>query len=193
MATEAEDAAPLATASAALASSASSSVTVQSLREQLARQSYAFVCAHDMWHMLGVAADTAPSLLALWASMVKVALLVAAHAATCRPRSPPLAQRERETERGEPTAALRCLPRATSRRVGLSSRWDEAVPQIDEAGREVYPFKGTLVTYYELDAAACDGPRRAPGHGKMVCCPRPRPLPSPDSLSLDLSSWRSLN
>ena len=97
-----EDAAPLATASAALASSASSSVTVQSLREQLARQSYAFVCAHDMWHMLGVAADTAPSLLALWASMVKVGLLVAAHAATY-----PLAQKERETERGEPST-LRC-------------------------------------------------------------------------------------
>ena len=96
-----EDAAPLATASAALASSASSSVTVQSLREQLARQSYAFVCAHDMWHMLGVAADTAPSLLALWASMVKVALLVVAHAATCRPRSPPPAQRERERQREE--------------------------------------------------------------------------------------------
>jgi len=79
MATEAEDAAPGATASAAFASSAassvtvqSSSVTVQSLREQLARQSYAFVRAHDMWSLLGVAADTAPSLLALWASMVKV-------------------------------------------------------------------------------------------------------------------------
>ena len=92
MATEAEDAAPLATAS-----SASSSVTVQSLREQLARQSYAFVCAHDMWHMLGVAADTAPSLLALWASMVKVGLLVAAHARR------QLRKRERETERGEPS------------------------------------------------------------------------------------------
>ena len=110
MATEAEDAAPLATASAALATasaalatSASSSVTVQSLREQLARQSYAFVRAHDMWSLLGIAADTAPSLLALWASMVKVALLVAAYAATCRPRSPPLAQKERETERGEPS------------------------------------------------------------------------------------------
>ena len=109
MATEAEDAAPLATASAALATasaalatSASSSVTVQSLREQLARQSYAFVRAHDMWSLLGIAADTAPSLLALWASMVKVALLVAAHAATY-----PLAQKERETERGEPST-LRC-------------------------------------------------------------------------------------
>ena len=99
-----EDAAPLATASAALASSASSSVTVQSLREQLARQSYAFVCAHDMWHMLGVAADTAPSLLALWASMVKVGLLVAAHAAHLSPQKPTArTERERETERGEPS------------------------------------------------------------------------------------------
>ena len=34
------------------------------------------------------------------------------------------------------------------------------MPQIDEAGREVYPFKGTLVTYYDLDAAACDEARR---------------------------------
>ena len=51
------------------ASSAAASVTVQSLREQLVRQSYAFVRARDMWSLLGVAADTAPSLLALWASM----------------------------------------------------------------------------------------------------------------------------
>ena len=62
-----------ATATAALTSSAASSVSVQSLREQLARQSYAFVRARDMWSLLGVAADTAPSLLALWASTVKVA------------------------------------------------------------------------------------------------------------------------
>ena len=46
---------------------------IESLREQLARQSYAFVRARDMWSLLGVAADTAPSLLALWASTVKVA------------------------------------------------------------------------------------------------------------------------
>ena len=46
------------------------------------------------------------------------------------------------------------------------------MPQIDEAGREVYPFKGTLVTYYDLDAAACDGPRRALGHSKKVRSPR---------------------
>ena len=46
------------------------------------------------------------------------------------------------------------------------------MPQINEAGREVYPFKGTLVTYYDLDAAACDGPRRALGHSKKVRSPR---------------------
>ena len=62
-----------ATATPPLTSSAASSVSVQSLREQLARQSYAFVRACDMWSLLGVAADTAPSLLALWASTVKVA------------------------------------------------------------------------------------------------------------------------
>lgn len=62
-----------ATATPPLTSSAASSVSVQSLREQLARQSYAFVRARDMWSLLGVAADTAPSLLALWASTVKVA------------------------------------------------------------------------------------------------------------------------
>ena len=47
--------------------------------------------------------------------------------------------------------------------------WDEAVPQRDEHGREVYPFKGTLVTYYDLDAsAAFDQARRAPGHGYVA-------------------------
>ena len=61
---------PSASASTPLASSAASSVTVQSLRESLARQSYAFVSARDMWSLLAEpAADTAPSLLALWASM----------------------------------------------------------------------------------------------------------------------------
>ena len=64
-----EHAAPCASASTPLASSAASSVAVQSLKEQLVRQSYAFVRARDMWSLLGVAADTAPSLLALWASM----------------------------------------------------------------------------------------------------------------------------
>ena len=181
MATEAEDAAPGATASAAFASSAASSVTVQSLREQLARQSYAFVRAHDMWSLLGVAADTAPSLLTLWDSMVKVALLVAAHAAAYRLRSH-RSLREREWTAFDAWLQKRAysgapVPAQSLRlhRVGFSSRWDEAVPQIDEAGREVYPFKGTLVTYYDLDAAACDGPRRAPGHGKMVRSPRPSP------------------
>ena len=52
-----------------LASSAASSMTIQSLREQLVRQNYAFVRARDMWSLLGVAADISPSLLALWASM----------------------------------------------------------------------------------------------------------------------------
>ena len=66
---EPEATAPCASASTSLASSAASSVTVQSLREQLVRQSYAFVRARDMWPLLGVAADTAPSLLALCASM----------------------------------------------------------------------------------------------------------------------------
>ena len=66
---ELEHAAPCASASTPLASAAASSVTVQSLREQLVRQSYAFVRARDMWSLLGAAADTAPSLLALWASM----------------------------------------------------------------------------------------------------------------------------
>ena len=66
---EREHAAPRASGSTPLASSAASSVTVQSLRESLVRKSYAFVRAHDMWSLLGVAADTAPSLLALWASM----------------------------------------------------------------------------------------------------------------------------
>ena len=66
--------------------------------------------------------------------------------------------------------SLQGRPPALSRRSHhvFPSRWDEAVPQIDEAGREVYPFKGTLVTYYDLDAAACDGPRRALGHSKKV-------------------------
>jgi len=66
---EPEATAPCASASTSLASSAASSVTVQSLRKSLARQSYAFVRARDMWSLLRVAADTAPSLLALWASM----------------------------------------------------------------------------------------------------------------------------
>ena len=66
---EREHAAPRASGSTPLASSAASSVTVQSLRESLVRKSYAFVRARDMWSLLGVAADTAPSLLALWASM----------------------------------------------------------------------------------------------------------------------------
>ena len=70
--------------------------------------------------------------------------------------------------------SLQGRPPALSRRSHhvFPSRWDEAVPQIDEAGREVYPFKGTLVTYYDLDAAACDGPRRALGHSKKVRSPR---------------------
>ena len=66
---EPEQGAPCASASTPLASSAASSVTVQSLREQLERKSYAFVRARDMWSLLGVAADISPSLLALWASM----------------------------------------------------------------------------------------------------------------------------
>ena len=66
---EPEHAAHCASGSTPLASTAASSVTVQSLREQLVRQSYAFVRARDMWSLLGVAADTAPSLLALCASM----------------------------------------------------------------------------------------------------------------------------
>ena len=83
--------------------------------------------------------------------------------------------------------SLQGRPPALSRRSHhvFPSRWDEAVPQIDEAGREVYPFKGTLVTYYDLDAAACDGPRRALGHSKKVRSPRlalalaqPRAAPS---------------
>ena len=69
LAVEPEHAAPCASGSTPLASTAASSVTVQSLRESLARQSHAFVRARDMWSLLGVAADTAPSLLALWASM----------------------------------------------------------------------------------------------------------------------------
>ena len=27
--------------------------------------------------------------------------------------------------------------------------WDEAVPQLDESGAEVYPFKDTLTSYYD--------------------------------------------
>ena len=32
---------------------------------------------------------------------------------------------------------------------GLWDLWDEAVPQLDESGAEVYPFKDTLTSYYE--------------------------------------------
>ena len=72
-----------ATASAPrVCSAAALDLTVQSLREQLARQSYAVVRARDMWRLLRVDADTAPSLLALSEGMVKVLLLAAAHAAT---------------------------------------------------------------------------------------------------------------
>ena len=45
---------------------------------------------------------------------------------------------------------------------GLWDLWDEAVPQLDEGGAEVYPFKDTLTSYYELDTAKLDeAPRRA--------------------------------
>ena len=48
---------------------------------------------------------------------------------------------------------------------GLWDLWDEAVPQLDESGAEVYPFKDTLTSYYELDTAKLDeAPRRAAGH-----------------------------
>ena len=32
---------------------------------------------------------------------------------------------------------------------GLWDLWDEAVPQLDESGAEVYPFKDTLTSYYD--------------------------------------------
>ena len=88
-------------------------VTAQSIKEQLERESFVVVRAREMWPLLGVAADTASALAALW---------------------------------------------------------DEAVPQIDEAGHEVYPFKGTLVTYYDLDTVTYDAPRRAPGHDHTRDC-----------------------
>ena len=39
----------------------------------------------------------------------------------------------------------------------LASYWDEAIPQFDERGRDVYPFKGTLVSYYQMDASLAEG------------------------------------
>ena len=47
--------------------------------------------------------------------------------------------------------------------------WDEAVPQLDESGAEVYPFKDTLTSYYDLHTAKLDeAPRRAAGHDGCV-------------------------
>ena len=52
---------------------------------------------------------------------------------------------------------------------GLWDLWDEAVPQLDESGAEVYPFKDTLTSYYDLYTAKLDeAPRRAAGHDGCV-------------------------
>ena len=42
--------------------------------------------------------------------------------------------------------------------------WDEAVPQLDESGAEVYPFKDTLTSYYDLDTANWTRRRARRGH-----------------------------
>lgn len=38
----------------------------------------------------------------------------------------------------------------------LAGQWDTAVPQRDEFGNAVYPFKGTLVSYFDLDTSQSD-------------------------------------
>ncbi|KAL1519727.1 hypothetical protein AB1Y20_023236 [Prymnesium parvum] len=45
----------------------------------------------------------------------------------------------------------------------FSSLWDEAMPQKDEHGKEVYPYKGTLVSFYDIDVSLAhfDRPRRS--------------------------------
>lgn len=47
----------------------------------------------------------------------------------------------------------------------LTDMWSLAVPQTDEKRRPVYPFKGTLCSYFEMDTASpvC-AIARAPGH-----------------------------
>lgn len=35
----------------------------------------------------------------------------------------------------------------------LHALWDHSLPQCDERGRVVYPYKGTLVSYYQMQAA----------------------------------------
>ena len=53
-----------------------------------------------------------------------------------------------------------------SRREEFAAYWEGATPQTDERGVEVYPFKGSLVSYFDLDTARAPvrGPRRSQAH-----------------------------
>ena len=43
-----------------------------------------------------------------------------------------------------------------------SRYWDGAVPQTDEYGHPVYPFKGTLVSYYHVNASTAEDGTKGP-------------------------------